>query len=93
MAAAGISQATSLRLAYMDRVLDAYEERYGVSMPVDIWTVHGFVLREERGSWGVEIPPGFSVEHGRLYDVSDQAYLDLFETQLRSFRTWWEMVL
>ena len=27
-------------------------------MPVDVWNVHNFVLREERGSWGVDIPPG-----------------------------------
>ena len=88
LAVGGISQATPLRLAYLDQVLQAYEKRYKETMPVDIWTVHGFVLREERGSWGVEIPPGFSVEHGRLYDVSDHARLDLFETQLRSFRAW-----
>lgn len=88
LAAGGISQATPLRLAYLDRVLQAYEKSYGESMPVDIWTVHGFVLREESGSWGVGIPPGFSDEHGRLYDVSDHARLDLFETQLRSFRLW-----
>lgn len=88
LAVGGVSQATPLRLAYLDRVLRAYEERYKETMPVDIWTVHGFVLREERGSWGVEIPPGFYVAQGRLFEVEDHARLDLFEAHLRSFRLW-----
>jgi hypothetical protein len=57
-------------------------------MPVDIWTVHGFVLREQRGSWGVEIPPGLSQDEGRLYGIEDHARLDIFEQQLRDFRQW-----
>ncbi len=89
VAVAGVAQPTPLRLAYLDRVLEAYEQAYGQLMPVDVWTVHHFVLREERGSWGAEIPPGFEeVMVGRLYDVSDHARLDLFEAQLREFRSW-----
>ena len=89
LAVAGVAQPTPLRLAYLDRVLEAYERAYGRPMPVDVWTVHNFVLREERGSWGAEIPPGFEdVMVGRLYDVHDHARLDLFEAQLREFRSW-----
>jgi hypothetical protein len=57
-------------------------------MPVDVWTLHGFVLREERGSWGVEIPPGFGDDRGMLYEVSDHGRLDFFETHIRDFRMW-----
>jgi hypothetical protein len=89
LAVAGVAQPTSLRLAYLDRVLDAYQSAYGRPMPVDVWTVHNFVLREERGSWGAEIPPGFEqVRTGRLYEVADHARLDTFEEQLREFRRW-----
>ncbi len=88
VAAAGISQASPLRLAYLDRVLAVYKSSYNASMPVDWWTVHGYVLREERGSWGVDIPPGFSVKHGELYQISDHGRLDLFKQQLIIFRKW-----
>ncbi len=88
VATAGISQATPLRLAYLDRVLAAYRSSYNQPMPVDWWTVHGYVLREERDSWGVGIPPGFAVNTGALYEVSDHGRLDLFEQQILTFRQW-----
>jgi hypothetical protein len=89
LAVAGVAQSTPLRLAYLDRVLEAYERAYGQPMPVYVWTVHNFVLREERGSWGVGIPPGFAeVTLGRPYDIPDHARVDLFEAQLRTFRSW-----
>ncbi len=54
----GVTQPTPLRRAYLDIVLDTYEENYGEKMPIDLWNVHAFTLREERDSWGVDIPPG-----------------------------------
>jgi hypothetical protein len=53
LAMAGVAQPTPLGLAYLERVLLAYQEKFGEPMPVDIWTVHAFILREEAGSWGV----------------------------------------
>ncbi len=89
LAVAGVSQPTPLRLAYLDRVLRAYRRACGHPLPLDVWTVHNYVLREERDSWGVGIPPGFeTVQQGQLYEVSDHARLDLFEAHLRAFRTW-----
>jgi hypothetical protein len=88
VATAGISQATELRLAYLNRVLAEYQRRYGARLPVDWWTVHGFVLREEKGSWGVDIPPGFDQKTGKLYEVADHNRLDLFTQQLSAFRKW-----
>ncbi len=88
IAVGGISQATPLRLQYLDKVLQTYQELYQEPMPADWWTVHGYVLREEKGSWGVEIPPGIDATQGELYEVSDHGRLDLFEAQLISFRRW-----
>ena len=88
LVAGSIAQVTPLRLAYLDRVLEAYSSQYGQAMPVDIWSIHTYVLREERESRGIEIPPGFDEAHGRLYEVSDHGRLDLLEQQLRDFRMW-----
>ena len=88
VAIGGVSQPTPLRLRYLDRVLQAYRERYGQEMPVDVWNVHNFVLREERGSWGVDIPPGMDDAAGRLYEIDDHDDLALFRQQLVEFRRW-----
>ena len=88
IAVGGVSQATALRLRYLDQVLQSYQKLYHETMPVDWWTVHGYVLREERGSWGVDIPPGIDATQGELREVQDHGRIDLFEAQLRTFRQW-----
>ena len=88
IAVAGVAQGTPLRLAYLDRVLEAYQKSTGAPMPVDWWTLHGYVLREERGNWGVDIPPGFSDKQGELYEIGDHGSLPLFEKQITAFRAW-----
>jgi len=88
IAIAGVSQPTPLRLAYLEQVLDAYRDRYGQPMPVDVWNVHGFVLREERDSWGVSIPPGSDATAGVLYEIEDHGDLEAFQNQIVAFRRW-----
>jgi hypothetical protein len=88
LAVGAISQATPLRLEYLDRVLKAYQASYSQPLPADWWTVHGFVLREERKSWGVEIPPGMTQDQGELREVSDHGRMDLFQQQIIAFRGW-----
>jgi hypothetical protein len=88
IAMGGVSQATPLRIQYLDQVLHTYQDLYHEPMPVDWWTVHGYVLREEKGSWGVDIPPGIDATQGELREVNDHGRMDLFEVQLRSFRQW-----
>lgn len=89
VAIGGVTQPTPLRLAYLDRVLAAYQNRYGGPMPVDIWNVHGFLLREERDSWGVGIPPGFDdVTHGSLLEIDGHDDLLAFREQIVAFRRW-----
>ena len=84
----GVSQPTPLRMRYLDAVLAAYWEQFGAAMPVDVWNVHNFILREERGSWGVDIPPGLPDRWGRLYTVDDSGNLAVFRQQIWEFRRW-----
>ena len=88
VAIGAVSQPTPLRLAYLERVLSAYEARFGAPMPVDVWNIHGFVLREERDSWGVGIPPGFDEAAGVLYEIEDHDDLEVFRDQILGLRRW-----
>lgn len=90
VAIGGVSQPTPLRLQYLDLILEAYRDLYGETMPVDVWNVHAFILREERGSWGVDIPPGISVDEGRMYEIEDHDNLEIFRQQVVDFRRWME---
>jgi hypothetical protein len=88
IAAGGISQATPIRLRYLDQVLADYHKDFGSTLPADWWTLHGYVLQEKRGSWGVDIPPGFSDQSGMLYTTADHGSLKLFQDQILTFRAW-----
>jgi hypothetical protein len=90
VAAGGLSQVTPLRLRYLDAVWAAYEARYGEPMPVDVWTMHAFILREEVGEWGVGVPPGLdpSITTGLLWGVEDHADLDEVARQIWRMRQW-----
>lgn len=88
VAIGGVAQPTPLRLAYLDQVLSAYQTRYGEPMPVDMWNVHDFILREEWGSWGVSIPPAMDADAGVLYEVEDHDDLEVFQDQILVFRRW-----
>ena len=88
IAIGGVTQPTPLRLAYLDRVLAAYEAQFDEAMPVDIWTVHAFILREEAGSWGVDIPPGMREQQGSLYEIVDHDNFGIFKENIFAFRRW-----
>jgi hypothetical protein len=89
IAIGGISQVTPLRLEYLDRAWDFYRSFYGEDMPVDVWNMHAFMLREERRAWGVNMPPGFEIEQrGKLWNVEDHDDLALLEKQVRAMRQW-----
>jgi hypothetical protein len=90
VAIGGVSEPSPLRLQYLDEVLRAYRERYGQDMPIDVWNVHNFILPEERGSWGVDIPPGLDATRGLTYTIEDHDNLDYFKQQLFDFRRWME---
>lgn len=58
VALGGISTVSTLRLAWLDLVLAAYQNSYGQPMPVDIWNIHPYMVNEMHNEWGNEIPPG-----------------------------------
>ncbi|MGB9777521.1 MAG: CARDB domain-containing protein [Anaerolineae bacterium] len=94
VAAGGIVQPTPLRLQYLDMVLEEYRKRYGEPMPVDIWNIHAFILRERScdyypdDCWGAEIPPGIDAPEGMLYDIQDNDNIEIFRQHIERFRQW-----
>lgn len=84
----GVSQPTPLRLKYIELILEAYKAQFGEEMPIDIWNIHNFILREERGSWGVDIPPGIREDRGELYEIDDSGNIEAFRRQILNFRRW-----
>lgn len=88
VAIGGVSQSTPLRRAYLDIVLDTYRSTYGEPLPVDIFNIHGFILREEQGNWGVGIPPGMDGWTGTLYEVEDHDDITIFQQNIVDFRAW-----
>lgn len=88
LGAGGIALPTPLRLAYLDQVLEAYRLQYGEPMPVDLWSIHLFTLREEAGSWGIGIPPGMAEPTGQLYEIGDHGDIELLKTHITTFREW-----
>ncbi len=88
VAVGGIAQPTPLRLRYLDQVLGAYQMTYGAPLPTQAWHIHNYMLREERNSWGVDIPPGIPDDTGVLYEIDDSGNLDAFRRQIYDFRRW-----
>jgi hypothetical protein len=88
VAIGGITQPSPLRLHYLEQVLDAYRRQFGTEMPIDVWNVHNFMLPEQRGSWGVDIPPGIDATRGLTYTIEDHGDLEIFKQQIVDFRRW-----
>ena len=81
---------TDLRKKYLDRVWDYYLTKYGEEMPVDIWTIHLYVLSEVKDAGGAEIPPGLSETSGQIYTILDNKDFTKAWAQIVSLRTWME---
>lgn len=100
VAIGGIVQATPLRMKWLDRVWAEYQRTYGETMPVDVWNVHAFVLREARpgygsecnpndtGTWGAGIPAGLPDNCGLWVTTNQIDDHNLFVEQIVRFRTW-----
>ena len=89
VAIAGVASPTPLRRFYLDIMLEYYEERYEEKMPIDVWTVHVYVLREQRDSWGIGIPTSMGgVDEGLLYEIEDHKRADIANQLITDFR-WW----
>jgi len=88
IAIGAISQPTPLRLKYLDLVMTEYLKLYGHKLPMDWWTIHAYVLREEKNSWGADIPPGFEEKFGELYEIQDHNNPIIFQQNITNFRKW-----
>ncbi|MGD9101280.1 MAG: CARDB domain-containing protein [Anaerolineae bacterium] len=84
----GIVQPTPCRMEYLDIVWNTYRETYGEPMPVDVWNIHAFVLREVYNSWGASTPPGVDPSCAMDYTVEQADDLDIFWDNIRAMRTW-----
>ncbi|MGQ9839317.1 MAG: hypothetical protein ACUVR4_02085 [Anaerolineae bacterium] len=89
VAIGGVIQATPLRLEYLTKVWNTYQRRYGAPMPVDVWNVHNFILKERIDDHGANIPPGSDAHQGVVYPT-DRTHVDMsiFDQQIRAFRAW-----
>lgn len=88
IAIGGVAQPSPLRRRYLEKVLKAYQKEYGERMPVDVWNIHNFILREERDGWGVDIPPGITDDIGLLYEIDDSDNIEAFKQHIIEFRRW-----
>lgn len=89
VAIAGVVQSTPLRRRYLDLVLSEYQNRYGVAMPIDVWTLHAFIL-PENDAWGAAIPLGLRdfAHEGMQYEVTDHDNMTIFKANIVAFRQW-----
>jgi hypothetical protein len=83
-----VIEITPLRLQYLDMVLAAYRAKFGVSMPIDVWNTHFYILREVANYWGASIPPGINVITGTLYTPPQNIDINIFKSQVMTLRTW-----
>ncbi|MCZ7568457.1 MAG: hypothetical protein M5U01_07700 [Ardenticatenaceae bacterium] len=91
IAVGGVIQPTPLRLLWLDQVLQEYQQRYGTSLPVDVWNVHVQILNEQRGGWGAGIPAGLNYNAGFVIGIDEfykNASPDLFKQFVTAFRAW-----
>ena len=91
VAVGGLIQPTPLRLQWLTIAWDTYQKAYTQTMPVDIWNIHNFVLREAYHEYGADIPPGLPGNPQKgMYTTDDSTHVDraVFAQQIRSMRQW-----
>ncbi len=84
----GIVQPTPCRLAYLDIVWDTFLETYGTPLPVDVWNIHAFILREVYNSWGASTPPGVDPSCAMNYTVEEGDDIGIFWDNIKAMRAW-----
>jgi hypothetical protein len=88
VANAALIQPTPLRLLYLDMVLASYRAQFGVSMPVDVWNMHFYIIREVKDGWGGDFPPGVNTPIGQEYTLRDHVDINIFKSLVTDFRSW-----
>ena len=89
VAIGGVVQISSLRMEYLTAIWNAYQSRYRVPMPVDVWNIHTFILREVHNEWGAGIPVGLS-DNSVGYQDNGENHLNpaLVAQGVRTMREW-----
>ena len=75
-------------MEYLQRVLAAYQAKYGARLPVDVWNTHLYIIREVKDEWGGEVPPGSDAQSGRVYTLRDHLDINVFKSLVTELRTW-----
>ena len=88
VAIGGMVEFTPLRRQYLQRVWTEYSRLYGMPIPVDIWSMHVYVLQEVKGSFGADIPPGSKERSGAQYTLLDNQDFTKAWAQIVDFRMW-----
>ena len=88
LVAGNIVQVSSVRIRYLDQVMAAHRDAYGVPMEVDAWGIHAFILNEQPGQWGADVPRGVSPEGAWALQTNQNADFALFQQQIVDFRNW-----
>lgn len=97
IAVAGLVQVSPGRLQYLDIVYDTYLQRYGQAMPVDVWTMHIYILSETSNgdshiAVGTDPAVAFSLnfECGKPNSVcyAEHDDINIFKQQVRMMRQW-----
>ncbi len=97
IATAGLVEVTPGRLQYLDIVWDTYLEKYGTPMPVDVWTMHLYILSETgEGDANIALgtDPSIAIPHSsNCADPNSFCYaehddIDLFAEQVVQMREW-----
>lgn len=89
-----IVQATPVRLLYLDLILESYRQQFGEPMPVDGWSIHGFILNEvdcdwdNSRCWGADVPPGVDVNYGEILGIQQNDDINLYVERIERFRRW-----
>ncbi len=83
-----IVEPTPLRLQYLDLVLQAYQTKYGMKMPVDVWNTHSYIIPENRFGPGADIPPGITATSGMQYTPLDHLDISVYDGQIQALRSW-----
>ena len=89
VAIGAITAVTPLRLRYLEAVLASYRTQYQSELPVDLWTIHIYLLPEtEMG--GIGLPPGLAAFSAEAITMEQAAHDTLhgFAAQVRTFRAW-----
>ncbi|MBI5878436.1 MAG: hypothetical protein HZB53_12375 [Chloroflexi bacterium] len=85
VAVAGLVEVTPGRLNYLDQVWQAYQTRYGATMPVDVWNMHLYVLPETDHS-GTQAFGSASVAKGTPLSLGKREGLSLqFDAAAQQF--------